>query len=65
MATERTLLTLEALSAWMTEKVQQFEDCEGTTVTIQYQLATPDTHGCNWSENVFSIQVQMPQRIRY
>ena len=52
MATQRKLLTLEELSAWMTEQVQKFEDCEGTTVTVQYRLQTPDAYGVNWSENV-------------
>ena len=53
MSTERTFLTLQELSAWMTEHIQRFEDCEGTTVTVQYRYQTPDAHGVNWSENVF------------
>jgi hypothetical protein len=52
MAAQRTLVTLEELSAWMTERVQAFEDCAGTTVTVQYRLQSPDKDGCNWSENV-------------
>lgn len=53
MPVEKSLLTLEELSAWMTERVQQHEDCQGTTVTVQYRLQSPDAYGCNWSENIF------------
>lgn len=53
MSTERTLLTLQELSAWMTEQLQKFEDCEGTTVTVQYRYQSPDAHGVNWSDSVF------------
>jgi hypothetical protein len=49
---QRTLVTLEELSAWITERIQAVEDCEGTTVTVQYRLKKPDKSGCNWSENV-------------
>ena len=53
MLGEKTLVTLEELSAWMTERIQKFEDCDGTSVTVQYRLQTPDASGCNWSDNVF------------
>lgn len=53
MPSDRTLVTLQELSAWMTEQVGKFEHCEGTTVTVQYRLPTPDAYGVNWSENVF------------
>lgn len=52
MATERTLLTLQEQSSWMTEEVQKVEDCKGTTVTVQYRFQTPDAYGVNWSDNV-------------
>lgn len=52
MATQRQLVTLDELSKWMTDRVQQHEDCEGTIVEVQYRLQTPDAYGVNWSENV-------------
>ena len=53
MSRERTLVTLQELSNWMTKRLQEFEDCEGSTVTVRYRLQTPDAYGANWSENVF------------
>jgi len=53
MSTERTFLTLQELSAWMTEQIQKLDDCEGTTVTAQYRYQSPDAYGVNWWENVF------------
>ena len=50
-AMERSLVTLDDLSAWLTEQVSAMEDCEGTTVTVQYALREPDADGCNWSES--------------
>lgn len=52
MADEKTLLTLEELSAWMTQQVQQFEDCEDTTIIVRYKLQEPDAEGVNWSEDL-------------
>lgn len=52
MATQKQLVTLDELSQWMTDSVQQHEDCEGTTVKVQYRLQIPDAFGVNWSENV-------------
>lgn len=52
MANQRQLITIDELSQWMTERVQKHEDCEGTTVRVQYRLETPDAYGVNWSENV-------------
>ena len=52
MANERTIVSLEELSAWMTERVQMHEDCAQTKVSVQYRLQSPDAYGCNWSDNV-------------
>lgn len=49
---ERSLVTMEHISAWLTEKVCAVEDCEGTTVTVQYRLHQPDDEGCNWAPDV-------------
>ncbi len=50
--TERKIVSLEQLSNWLTEYVQAHEDCEGTTIRVQYKLQKPDSEGCNWSDTV-------------
>lgn len=50
MTRERSLVSIDELSAWITEQVQKHDDCEGTSVTVQYQLQQQDADGCNWSD---------------
>ena len=52
MALNRELLSLTQLSEWMTSELQKNEDCEGSTVRVQYKLQKPDADGCNWSDSV-------------
>lgn len=48
----KEIVSMEALSEWLTNYVASHEDCEGTTVTVQYKLQSPDDEGCNWSDSV-------------
>ncbi len=48
----RKVITKDELSAWLTNYVALHEDCEGTTVNVQYKLQKPDPEGCNWSDSV-------------
>ncbi len=52
MPSERTLLTLSELSAWLTTELQKISDAEGSEITVQYALREPDADGCNWSDTV-------------
>ena len=52
MSSERTLLTLNELSAWLTAELQKVPDAEGSAITVQYALREPDADGCNWSATV-------------
>jgi hypothetical protein len=52
---EREIVSMERLSKWLTDYVQANEDCEGTVVRVQYKLQSPDSEGCNWSDNVVLI----------
>jgi hypothetical protein len=54
MTREKSLVSLDELSAWITEQVQKHDDCEGTSVTVQYQLQQQDADGCNWSDTFIS-----------
>ena len=49
---DREIITMDELSAWLTRVVEKHEDCEGTTVSIKYKLDELDLDGCNWSEDV-------------
>jgi len=48
----REIISREELSEWLTERVSGHVDCEGTKVTVQYKLKSPDSEGCNWSDSV-------------
>lgn len=52
MPIKRKLLSLTQLSEWMTSELQKNEDCDGSTVRVQYKLQKPDADGCNWSDSV-------------
>ena len=49
---KRQLITMDELNTWLTGYVEKNEDCEGTTVRVQYKLDESDSEGCNWSDNV-------------
>ena len=48
----RKIVSMDTLSEWLTTHVSNHEDCEGTNVSVQYKLLSPDSNGCNWSESV-------------
>jgi hypothetical protein len=48
----RTIVSRDELNKILTEELQAHSDCEGTKVTVLYDLAEPDDKGCNWSADV-------------
>jgi hypothetical protein len=48
----RAIVSREELNKILTEELQCHEGCEGTKVTVLYDLAEPDDKGCNWSADV-------------
>jgi hypothetical protein len=52
MPDQRSLVTLDELSAWFTERVAKHDGCAGTKITVKFALQQPDADGCNWSEDV-------------
>ena len=48
----RKIVSREELNQILTDELASCEDCEGTKVTVLYDLAEPDDRGCNWSADV-------------
>jgi hypothetical protein len=45
----REIIDSNELNKWLTDELQKVEDCQGSILTFQYRLQTPDENGCNWS----------------
>jgi len=45
----RKAVSRDALNKWLTDELQIVEDCDGSSLSVQYLLAVPDADGCNWS----------------
>jgi hypothetical protein len=48
----RKIVSRDELNEILTEELGSCEGCEGTKVTVLYDLAEPDDMGCNWSADV-------------
>lgn len=52
MNSSRILVTLDELSAQLTDQLQEVQDATGSRIAVQYVLREPDADGCNWSDNI-------------
>jgi hypothetical protein len=48
----RELRTRREVSEWLTRELRAHSGCQGTIVTVQYQLREPEADGCNWSRDL-------------
>ena len=48
----RELKTREEISEWLNRELRKHPDCQGTRVSVQYELREPDADDCNWSRDL-------------
>ena len=52
---QRKNVSRDELDAWLTQEILAFEDCNESTLSVQYVLVHPDAEGCNWSGVVAGV----------